>query len=65
MSNPFEMTVSSVLVANMQPQSMLLLVTMLLRKQTVETQALLDSSASGEFMDHSFAELHDISLIKL
>jgi hypothetical protein len=57
--------VSSVLVADMTPQSMLLPVTIGMKKQTIKTQALLDCGASGEFMDSEFAKLHNILLIKL
>jgi predicted aspartyl protease len=57
--------VSSVLAADITPQSMLLPVTIGTKKQTVETQALLDCGASGEFMDSESAKLHNIPLIKL
>jgi predicted aspartyl protease len=57
--------ISFVLVANMTPQSMLLPVAIGMKKQTVETQALLDCGASSEFMDSEFMKLHDIPLIKL
>jgi predicted aspartyl protease len=57
--------ISSVLVADMTPQSMLLPVTIGMKKQTVETQALLDCGASGKFMNSEFMKLHDILLIKL
>jgi hypothetical protein len=49
----------------MTPQSMLLPVTIGTKKQTIETQALLDCGASGEFMDSEFVKLHNIPLIKL
>jgi hypothetical protein len=60
-----DLIVSSVLVADMTPQSMLLPVTIGTKKQIVETQALLDCGASGEFMDTDFAETHNIPLVKL
>jgi hypothetical protein len=60
-----DLIVSSVLVADMTPQSMLLPVAIGMKKQTIETQALLDYGASGEFMDSEFAKLHNIPLIKL
>jgi hypothetical protein len=65
MSELSDLIISSVLVANMTPQSMLLPVTIGTKKQTIETQALLDCRAFGEFMDSDFAKLHDIPLIKL
>jgi predicted aspartyl protease len=65
MSNLSNLIVSSVLVADMTPQSMLLPVAIGMKKQTIETQALLDCGASGEFMDSEFAKLHNIPLIKL
>jgi hypothetical protein len=65
MSELSDLIVSSVLVADMTPQSMLLPVAIGTKKQTVETQALLDCGASGEFMDSEFAKLHNIPLIKL
>jgi hypothetical protein len=60
-----DLIISSVLVADMTPQSMLLPVTIGMKKQTVETQALLDCGASSKFMDSEFAKLHNIPLIKL
>jgi hypothetical protein len=60
-----ELIISSVLVADMTPQSMLLPVTIGTKKQTIKTQALLDCGASGEFMDSEFVKLHNILLIKL
>jgi hypothetical protein len=60
-----DLIISSVLVANMTPQSMLLPVTIGTRKQTVETQALLDYGASGKFIDSEFVKLHNILFIKL
>jgi predicted aspartyl protease len=65
MSKLSNLIISSVLVANMTPQSMLLPVAIGMKKQTVETQALLDCGASGEFMDSEFVKLHNIPLIKL
>jgi predicted aspartyl protease len=65
MSELSDLIISSVLVADMTPQSMLLPVAIGTKKQTVETQALLDSGASGEFMDSEFAKLNNIPLIKL
>jgi hypothetical protein len=55
--------VFSVLVADMTPQSMLLPVAIGTKKQTIETQALLDCGASGKFMDSEFAKLHNIPLV--
>jgi hypothetical protein len=49
----------------MTPQSMLLLVAIGMKKQTIKTQALLDCGAFREFMDSNFMKLHDIPLIKL
>jgi hypothetical protein len=60
-----EISVSSVLIADMRPQSMLLPVFALVDEEIVETQALLDSGAGGEFMDHSFAQRHNLPLYKL
>jgi hypothetical protein len=60
-----DLIISSVLVANMTPQLMLLPVAIGMKKQTIETQALLDCRASGEFMDSEFMKLHNILLIKL
>jgi hypothetical protein len=60
-----DLMISSVLVANMTPQSMLLPVAIRTKKQTIETQALLDCGASGKFMDSEFTKLHNIPLIKL
>jgi hypothetical protein len=60
-----DLIISSVLVADMTPQSMLLPVAIGMKKQTVKTQALLDCGASSEFMDSEFAKLHNIVLIKL
>jgi hypothetical protein len=60
-----EISVSSVLIADMRPQSMLLPVSALVDEEIVETQALLDSGAGGEFMDHSFAQRHNLPLYKL
>jgi hypothetical protein len=57
--------ISFVLVADMTPQSMLLPVAIGTKKQIVETQALLDCGAFGEFIDSEFAKLHNILLIKL
>jgi predicted aspartyl protease len=65
MSDLSDLIISSVLVADMTPQSMLLPVAIGMKKQTVETQALLDCGASSEFMDSEFMKLHDIPLIKL
>jgi hypothetical protein len=65
MSKLSDLIVSSVLVADMTPQSMLLPVAIGTKKQTIETQALLDCGALGEFMDSEFVKLHDIPLIKL
>jgi hypothetical protein len=65
MSELSDLIISSVLVADMTPQLMLLPVAIGMKKQTVETQALLDCGASGEFMDSEFVKLHDILLIKL
>jgi hypothetical protein len=65
MSELSDLIISSVLVADMTPQSMLLPVAIGMKKQTVETQALLDCGASSEFMDSEFVKLHDILLIKL
>jgi predicted aspartyl protease len=65
MSELSDLIISSVLVADMTPQSMLLPVAIGTKKQTVETQALLDCGASSEFMDLEFAKLHNIPLIKL
>jgi hypothetical protein len=65
MSKLSDLIVSSVLVADMTPQSMLLPVAIGMKKETVETQALLDCGASGKFMDSEFAKLHNILLIKL
>jgi predicted aspartyl protease len=65
MSELSNLIVSSVLVADMTPQSMLLPVAIGTKKQTVKTQALLDCGASGEFMDSEFVKLHNIPLIKL
>jgi hypothetical protein len=65
MSELSDLIISSVLVADMTPQSMLLPVTIGMKKQTVETQALLDCGASSKFMDSEFAKLHNIPLIKL
>jgi hypothetical protein len=49
----------------MTPQSMLLPVAIGMKKQTIETQALLDCRASGEFMNSKFMKFHNILLIKL
>jgi hypothetical protein len=65
MSKLSKLIISSVLVADMTPQSILLPVAIGTKKQTIETQALLDCGASGEFMDSQFAKLHNIPLIKL
>jgi hypothetical protein len=65
MSDLSEMTVSSVLVANMKPQLMLLPVTVKSEEQIVNAQALLDCGASREFMYYLFVEIHNILLIKL
>jgi hypothetical protein len=65
MSELSDLIISSVLVADMTPQSMLLPVTIGTKKQTIKTQALLDCRASGEFMDSEFTRLHNIPLIKL
>jgi predicted aspartyl protease len=65
MSKLSNLIIFSVLVADMTPQSMLLPVTIEMKKQTVETQAFLDCGASGEFMDSKFMKLHNIPLIKL
>jgi hypothetical protein len=65
MSKLSDLIVSSVLVADMTPQSMLLPVAIGTKKQTIKTQALLDCGALGEFMDSEFAKLHNIPLIKL
>jgi hypothetical protein len=65
MSKLSDLIISSVLVANMTPQSMLLPVAIGMKKHIIETQALLDCGASGEFMNSEFAKLHNILLIKL
>jgi hypothetical protein len=65
MSKFSNLIISSVLVADMTLQSMLLPVTIGIKKQIIKTQALLDCRASGEFMDSEFMELHNILLIKL
>jgi hypothetical protein len=51
MSDLSNLIISSVLVADMTPQSMLLPVAIGMKKQTVEIQAHLDCGASSEFMD--------------
>jgi hypothetical protein len=65
MSELSNLIISSVLVADMTPQSMLLPVAIGTKKHTVKTQAFLDCGASGEFMDSEFVKLHNIPLIKL
>jgi hypothetical protein len=65
MSELSNLIISSVLVADMTLQSMLLPVAIGTKKQTIETQALLDCGASGEYMDSEFVKLHNIPLIKL
>jgi hypothetical protein len=44
---------------------MLLPVSALVDEEIIKTQALLDSGAGGEFMDHSFAQRHNLPLYKL
>jgi hypothetical protein len=65
MSKFSNLIISSVLVANMTPQSMLLPVTIGMKKQTIKTQALLDCGVSRKFMNSEFVRLHNIPLIKL
>jgi hypothetical protein len=65
MSELSNLIISSVLVADMTSQSMLLPVAIGTKKQIVETQALLDCGASSKFMDSEFVKLHNILLIKL
>jgi hypothetical protein len=65
MSELSDLIISSVLVADMTPQSMNLPVAIGMKEQIVKTRALLDCGASSEFMDAEFVKLHNIPLIKL
>jgi hypothetical protein len=65
MSELSDLIISSILVADMTPQSVLLPVAIGTKKKTIKTQALLDCGASSEFMDSEFTKLHNIPLIKL
>src|SRR5271156_3528075 len=62
-------TISSVLVADMEKQSMTISIPVTCKttkgNKTVKTQILLDSGAGGIFMNQSFGKKHHILLHKL
>ena len=60
-----EVIISSVLVAEILNESFFIPISVQCNGKDVETKALLDTGASGAFMDKDFAERNEIPLIPL